>query len=1013
MEGPRADGPTGFETLLADCVDRAQRGDDEQVESLLAAHPEHADGLRSVLGELSALDMLGEDRESEPERIGRYRIVHRIGSGGMGVVYLAIQEPVERAVALKVIQPTQAGREASIERFRREAQAVARIDDPRVVTLFDFGEADGVLFAAMEFVPGRGLDELLDSDGPLAIADAVALARDVAAGLAAAHRLGIVHRDVKPSNVRITPDGRAKLLDFGLARDADGASLTRTGTFLGSLAYTAPEQARQSLVEVGPASDVYSLGATLHHLLTGSPPRRATTAEALLREVLDGQALRPRLLRREVSVDLDTIVRVATDPDPTRRYADAGELAADLDALVAFRAIRARPPGILRRMRMWSRRNLAASVALAAVLLAALAVPVALQWSARERAAERSLRSRDALTAAGAALDRFATLRVERDTLAAGLQANRQELLSGYRPPEVWDARDREVGRLRQLELDLDGAIRDYRSGIDRAEELVGPTAEAAKLQVRFHLESWRSAVAQRDTAEARRQRALVERLDEAGRHASELAREGRLTIRTEPAGAAVDLLRIVDLADHAPDRPSRMLPWPAGGWPREIAPGAVLLRVVADRPPLRRDDLLFEVAGHPVHGVVLTRSPHDPERLEELLTIDGRPARDNYAVSLARFEAQRSPGPRTLQWIMPETGTAGAPREEQVDFTTTDLEFLTGLDLARREGTPARAFRPGVGVVDVTTPAGLDLRLEANPLLCGDDDRLGVTPIADVLRAEGNYVARVQAPNHRTAVVSLRITAGEVTTLSIGLAPTDTAPPGFVAFYSPAAADDTPLWIQEHEVTCVEYLEFLNDPANQARIDEAAPRPVLIPRDPGNAQRGGYVVRDADGTFRYQTPHPDWPVYSVCWLDAQAYAAWRTTRAAERAEPFRYRLPTLAEYRSIADSVAPRRFPYGDVLRPTWTNGQFSRPQRSPEDVMTYPMDMVLPGIFDLGGGMSEWCADGPPGDHRPTRYLYGANYFSAQADELALGHHFSYPETDAYNSFGFRLVAERVGKD
>src|SRR5205085_4309758 len=201
---------------------------------------------------------------------GRYELRELVGSGGMSSVFKAHDTLLERNVALKVLHDHYGGDGAYVERFRREARAVAQLSHPNVVTVIDRGEDGGRQFIVFELVEGRTLKELLDEEGRLPVRRALQIAIQVARGLAFAHEHGLVHRDVKPQNVILNGDGRAKVTDFGIARSIDVAGVTQSGTVLGTSNYIAPEQAKGG--EVEPATDVYSLGAVLVELLTGEVP---------------------------------------------------------------------------------------------------------------------------------------------------------------------------------------------------------------------------------------------------------------------------------------------------------------------------------------------------------------------------------------------------------------------------------------------------------------------------------------------------------------------------------------------------------------------------------------------------------------------------------------------------------------------------------------------------------------------------------------------------------------------
>jgi tetratricopeptide (TPR) repeat protein len=295
---------------------------------------------------------------------GRYRIAGLLGVGGMGMVYRAQDERLGVEVALKVLRPDVAADAELGERFRRELVLARQVTHRNVVRIHDLGEDGGRAFLTMDFVDGRSLAQLLAEEGPLAPERAVAIARQLAEALAAAHGGGVVHRDLKPANVLVDADDRAYVSDFGVARSLTGGGLTRTGGVVGTTAYLSPEQARGEAVDG--RSDLYALGLILFEMLTGASPFPGGTAEETLGQRLTG---RPRTLA-EAGVPaprwLAAVVARCLERDPERRHADAGALAADLAA--------GRP---LRRLPRPSRRALGlAAAGLAAAL--ALAATVAL-----------------------------------------------------------------------------------------------------------------------------------------------------------------------------------------------------------------------------------------------------------------------------------------------------------------------------------------------------------------------------------------------------------------------------------------------------------------------------------------------------------------------------------------------------------------------------------------------------------------------------------------------------------
>jgi eukaryotic-like serine/threonine-protein kinase len=261
---------------------------------------------------------------------GRYRILKRIGSGGMADVYLAEDEVLGRRVAIKILNERHAGDDQFIERFRREAQSAAALSHPNVVAIYDRGEAEGTYYIAMELLDGRNLKELIVARGPAPPKIVVEYARQILAALAYSHRHTIVHRDIKPHNVVVDGDGRVKVTDFGIARG--GASqMTEVGSIVGTAQYLSPEQARGEPVD--PRSDLYSLGIVMYELLTGSVPFTGDSPVEIAMKHLSATAPPPSEVREGVPRELDLVVMRALAKDPDDRYASAEEMDADLERI--------------------------------------------------------------------------------------------------------------------------------------------------------------------------------------------------------------------------------------------------------------------------------------------------------------------------------------------------------------------------------------------------------------------------------------------------------------------------------------------------------------------------------------------------------------------------------------------------------------------------------------------------------------------------------------------------------
>ena len=259
----------------------------------------------------------------------RYELGPVLGQGGMARVHQGVDRQLDRRVAIKVLAPPFDRDDEFVERFRREARAAAGLSHPNIVAVFDSGSDDGTHFIVTELVEGETLADRL-RDGPMPPADAVAVAVDIARALAAAHALGLIHRDIKPGNVMLLPDGRVKVVDFGIARAAGSDTLTHTGVVLGSTAYLSPEQAGGQPVDE--RADLYSLGCVLYEMLTGRVPFRADTPIATMYRHVNEDAPPPSTIA-PVQPELEDVVLRCLEKDPKRRFASAAELEAALLAV--------------------------------------------------------------------------------------------------------------------------------------------------------------------------------------------------------------------------------------------------------------------------------------------------------------------------------------------------------------------------------------------------------------------------------------------------------------------------------------------------------------------------------------------------------------------------------------------------------------------------------------------------------------------------------------------------------
>jgi serine/threonine protein kinase/formylglycine-generating enzyme required for sulfatase activity len=352
----------------ANALDAAER---EEFLARACPDPELREEVRRMLAAAAPKGFLEPPALEEPaagRELGDFTLLEEIGRGGMGVVYRAMQRPLQRIVAVKVLPASFALTQRQIERFLREARSAARLSHPNLVTVLTVGEERDVRFFAMEYVDGKNLADELNrlranlgaendqrahlpsshaSDFFRSVAETV---RQAADGLAFAHAHGVIHRDVKPSNLLLDPSGRVKLVDFGLARDEEQGSISASGDLVGTPHYMSPEQARAHKHGVDHRTDIYSLGVVMYELLTLKRPFEGKTSQEVISNLLHRDPQRIRKLNHRVPRDLETICFTAMAREPRDRYVDAGALRDDLARFLSHEAILARPPSYWNRL---------------------------------------------------------------------------------------------------------------------------------------------------------------------------------------------------------------------------------------------------------------------------------------------------------------------------------------------------------------------------------------------------------------------------------------------------------------------------------------------------------------------------------------------------------------------------------------------------------------------------------------------------------------------------------------
>jgi serine/threonine protein kinase len=364
-------------------IDALERGDALVRAQLQSANPalnrefdclEELHALAQVARVPGTNDLGSESAMPARSLFGHYEIIETIGRGGMGVVYKARQVDLERHVALKMILASQLASPEQVRRFETEARAAAGLRHPNIVQIFEAGCVDGQSYFAMEYVAGRGLNAVARSGAVDPIRAATWMV-PIARAVDYLHSRGIVHRDLKPSNILVDADGRPFVTDFGLIKMAD-SELTSSQAIIGTPSYMSPEQAASQNDEVGPQSDVYSLGAILYELLTGRPPFLGASPLETLVDVLEGEPPAPHDIRPGIPREIELVCLKALAKAPEHRYQSAEELAGDLERFIAGEPVSAQPQGLWRRLVRWGRQEPGLVCRLGILLVCAIIVQI-------------------------------------------------------------------------------------------------------------------------------------------------------------------------------------------------------------------------------------------------------------------------------------------------------------------------------------------------------------------------------------------------------------------------------------------------------------------------------------------------------------------------------------------------------------------------------------------------------------------------------------------------------------
>lgn len=1066
--------PRAYDELL----DQMLRGVTVELDSKRLLDLGLTDGERESLRALSrALQSSETASATEPspstdeppiDVIGEFRLLRQIGQGSIGTVYLGEQKSLGRQVAIKLLRPGLVLSEEADRRFSREAQALARLRHQNIVTVLSAGRERGVQYIAMEYVPGRSLDEVIKAarSGEVrpTAARIITWARDVANALQAAHDVGIIHRDVKPANIRITPDGRAVLLDFGLALDEPDSSLTTTGTFRGSPRYASPEQIEGTGSSIDFRTDVYSLGVTLYEAVTLQPAFSGEGTQGVFRKILAGIVLAPRKIEPETPKELETIILTAMERDRDDRYPTARAFAEDLDALLLVRRIQARPPRIARRLVRWARSHLALTAVLVAILLGIVGGLCGLVISrlsdqrafSREvrlaESAESRLSFDESLAAWDRALgitpnDRSAIERRaacvalrDRDRARSLVEEGRRLLHSGEEAVRDASESSSEFSRLTEemngrrlsdeegrIVAEGDGRARSLRAhfesslhaAIIRATDAraLNPTStEPRRLLADLFMARWRDALQRGDSVQQRAFRSLVLENDHEAVHQIEIDGLGSLHLQVEPAGSTVYLFRFEEQSEVIPKGAQRLVPVPVHGAPVPVPPGSHCLRVAEPFHQLEADDCIYEIDGLPIEDGQLVAEDEPPlRRFDRLVSVGNFPVTFQgelaYGMKLALKESEATTVTFSRRGTKVEVAVS-SPRDLKVSMGTA-------AEIASTKGFQATLWRNGESL-RVPVPPGAGLRPTAAPLFPSPGCNVGPSPVHLPGLAPGSYIALIKAPGCESLRLPFVINRLEKVALECRLKPLGSTPSGFRFVPSgrskvgrrhavnngslaEVSADVPGFFMAEREVTVGEFLEFLNDPEAPESL-RRKPREFYETRTQEYAL-WSWIKEDGSGRLTAEAPVPKLPALGVSFDQAIAYARWLTERSKRTTKPLQYAIPTDIEWERASRGADGRNHPYGEFFHALWQRAANSTLVLFPSSAFKNPIDESVFGLFDLQGNASEWCRASSltlGDDPKPT--LRGSAW--AIPGQRSLSDEWEVPRNSATAECGFRLV-------
>jgi len=916
--------------------------------------------------------------EFHGQQIGQFRIIRQVGRGGMGTVYEAVESPIGRRVALKVL-PAAVSVEPDLEkRFEREIRATGKLNHPNIVQIYSVGKWEDRPYYAMEFIDGVSMDRFIRlvrsgsttqfGDPPIAeeqknmvegilrhetiilgtagngraeggrsglVPDGgpdardwvmprepgyfrfvARLVRDTAEALDHAHRQGVVHRDIKPANLMVTTDGQIHVTDFGLAIETTDATVTQPGTAVGTPMYMSPEQLLIRRVRVDQRTDIYSLGVTLYELLTLLPAFEGKTHEQLLLKIAVQDPRRPVRINPYLPVDLETIALKSMEKDPERRYQSAQLMADDLTRFLEDKPIVAAPASLSTKVLKFIRRHKALSAALAASLIFVI-VGAATAWEVQKRRHEANRQAQI------------------RSLVGEGEKAEEQQ-----RPLDALNSYEAALALDKQnalLAAKVSGIREDHRA-LEQARE----RRKNEQLAARKAREA--QAVLKDRQAALRLAEGLRPRIEQTQRD-----RDGILPVADRDWTPAELEQRLVELQG-------------------ELAQAQ------------REASLTFANAAGLLHGA-LSRAPRCKAVRGELAKL--------YVDAL--LEAERR-GDRALVQVY-----------ERLGSLYDDGQFAS---ILRGEGKLTIGTDPQGATVTLTKYVAEGLRLVPQR-----ERLLGITPTDPVRIPMGSYLLSIEKEGLRTVKCPVLVTRQSEETLEVPLYTEDEigeelvyVPPGkSIVGADPEAEWPLPtqpqtvagFFIGKTEVTCGQYLEFLD------ALSESDPKLAKRRVPEASIHRQGRATPwPMEGT-RYRCPYPpNFPTFGVGIEDAQAYCRWLSELTGRA-----FRLPTSLEWERAARGADGRYFPWGNYHSRGYANLVYPGKRSQLAPCGSHAFDVSPFGVYDLLGSVRELCSDVVHVDGR--RSLRGQAWYVTPR-HARLASRMGTAVRSRHRSTGFRVVCD-----